>query len=181
MSSQPPAAGQPSPDQLENTWIGWLDQEMAQSLSYFNSLRTTMPPLSPDELEAVVAMCDQIGQQLASAIPTAKFLSDAGHPQFAQRLESAVGDNRSATKLYYEMLDSAVRARAQQQGIIVAAARSATLDLLASTQYSMDVFRRAFQGIEDASIGYCYDCHVRPMLTGFNYCIDDARARGLII
>jgi hypothetical protein len=181
MSSPPPNADQPSPDELERAWTGWLNQEMTQSLSYFSSLRMTMPPLSPEELEAVVATCDQIRQTLAGAIPTAKFLSDAGFGQFAQRLESAENENRAATKLYYEMLDSAVRARAQQQGIMLAAEREATLDLLASTQYSMDVFRRALQGIQDASMGYCYDCHIRPMFPGLNYCIDHARARGLII
>jgi hypothetical protein len=181
MSSQPPDAERPSPDQLEKAWIGWLDQEMREGLSYFSSLRTTMPPLSPEELEVVVATCDQIREKLATAIPNAKFLSDTGYPKFAQRLESAESDNRAATKLYYETLDSAVRARAAQQGIMLAAERSATLELLASTQYSMDVFRRALQGIQDASMGYCYDCHIRPMLPDFNYCIDHARARGLII
>jgi MFS family permease len=35
--------------------------------------------------------------------------------------------------------------------------------------------------VADADEPGCYDCHIRPMFPGLNYCIDDARARGLII
>jgi hypothetical protein len=181
MSTVPSPGGQVPPPQLEQQMLAWLGQQTSQMMSYLTSLRSGYPPLSPEELEAVVAQCDAFSHAYASAAPTAKALTDAGLPQFAQRLEFAQNDNRGATKLYYEMLDSAVRARATQMGIMVSAQQDATLQLLASTQYSMDVFRRAMQGIQDASNGYCYDCHIRPQLGGFHYCLEDARARGLVI
>jgi hypothetical protein len=168
---------QQSPIELSQQWLAWLGQQTEAGLAYVRSL--TSHALSLEELQGVVTALDQYEQSFEAATDAAGWLTQQGLPQFAEQLDFAIRDVRTARSSYYEMVDAALRARAAQQQQMIEANQFATINLIDSTRYSRAVLERSLQGILDVQEQNCFVCHRYIGIVGGGYCAEHARMRGL--
>jgi hypothetical protein len=168
---------QQNPSEVSQQWLAWLGQQTDAGMAYVTSLTTR--GLSLEELQGAVATLDQYEQAFEGATGAASWLTEQGLPQFAQQLDFAIRDVRTARNSYYEMVDAALREAAARQQQWIEAHQFATINLIDSTRYSQAAFQRSLQGILDVQEQNCFVCHKYIGVVGGGYCAEHARMRGL--
>ncbi len=170
-------SGQQNPSEVSQQWLAWLGQQTDAGMAYVRSL--TSHALSLEELQGAVTTLDQYEQAFEGATGAASWLTEQGLPQFAEQLDFAIRDVRTARSSYYEMVDAALREAAARQQQWIEANQFATINLIDSTRYSQAVFQRSLQGILDVQEQNCFVCHTYIGVVGGGYCAEHARMRGL--
>jgi len=167
----------PSPAAVETSVFQRMDSQDVATRNYTNSfpIGTSSSVMAGwiNGLSGVIAGYFQFQREC-------QWLQQQGWPRAQQRLDAKIADLGNAFNIYMETYRNTVNSERLRGLIVRDAIQFGTFQALMANAYQVAAANRWVTGLNDVNENRCFDCHIRPQLPGYDYCLECARRRRLV-